>query len=196
MKLFSIFPAVIAAALAGLVSVPAMAQAPEWVMQPDDSALTFTAWQSRSPIEGRFEEFEATIHFDPDDLKAGRVEVTIVMNSATTDDDSRDETLKSQSLFNVESYPSGSFIAQGFEKGEGENAYLAPGELTLRGVTNPVTLPFTLVIEGEGSGARAHAEGSITIKRLDYGVGQGDWADTSTVADKVDIGLDIRAVRR
>jgi len=179
-KLFSIFPAVIAAALAGLVSVPAMAQAPEWVMQPDDSALTFTAWQSRSPIEGRFEEFEATI----------------VMNSATTDDDSRDETLKSQSLFNVESYPSGSFIAQGFEKGEGENAYLAPGELTLRGVTNPVTLPFTLVIEGEGSGARAHAEGSITIKRLDYGVGQGDWADTSTVADKVDIGLDIRAVRR
>lgn len=185
------------AALAFASSAPARAQdAPLWRMQPAESALTFTAYQSGDPIEGRFEDFDAVIHFDPDRPEVGSVEVTIRTASATTDDSMRDDTLKSADLFNVEAYPTARFTADRFEKAAGENAYIAPGELTLRGVTKPVTLPFTLTVEGEGTGATARAMGGITIQRLDHGVGQGDWQDTSTVGNDVDIAIDIRAVRQ
>jgi polyisoprenoid-binding protein YceI len=191
-----VVPIFTAALLALGPAALAQETAPEWAMKRAESALTFTADQSGSPIEGRFERFEAAIFFDPADPEAGRVEVTIHMASATTDDSMRDDTLKSEDLFHVEAYPTATFSADRFEKADGDDAYRAPGELTLRGVTRPVTLPFTLAIEGEGPGATAHAEGTITIDRLDFGVGQGDWAETDTVADPVDIGIDIRAVRQ
>lgn len=165
-------------------------------MQAEDSALAFTASQSGSPVKGRFQQFQATIFFDPDDPAAGSLEVTIAMASATTDDSSRDQTLKGPDLFHVEEHPQAVFKADRFEKAEGENAYIAPGELTLRGVTNPLDLPFTLQIEGSGAGAIARAQGSVSIARLDYGVGQGDWRDTGTVADAVEIAIDVTAVRQ
>ncbi|MCR9221793.1 MAG: YceI family protein [Alphaproteobacteria bacterium] len=186
----------VALLIAAAAATPALAEAPEWAMQPAESALTFTATQSGSPIEGRFEEFEAAIRFDPEKPEAGSVTVEIVMASATTDSADRDATIKSAALFNVADHPSATFVADRFERGEGENAYAAPGTLTLRGVSKPATLPFTLVIEGEGAGATARAQGGLAIDRLDYGVGQGDWEDTSLVANRVEIAIDITAVRQ
>lgn len=185
------------AAVLTALSPAAFAQsAPEWAMQAEGSALTFTASQSGSPVKGRFQQFQATIFFDPADPAAGSVEVVIAMASATTDDATRDQTLKGPDLFAVEEHPQAVFKADRFEQAEGEGAYIAPGELTLRGETRPVALPFTLAIEGEGAGAEARAQGAVSINRLDFGVGQGDWKDTGTVADPVEIAIDIRAVRR
>lgn len=175
---------------------PALAEAPQWTMQPAESALTFTATQSGSPVEGRFEEFEADIRFDPDEPAAGSVTVRIVMASATTDSADRDATIKSADLFNVADHPTATFAADRFERGAGENAFVAPGTLTLRGVSKPVALPFTLAIEGAGPGATARAQGALAIDRLDFGVGQGDWKDTSLVANRVEIAIDITAVRQ
>ena len=81
---------------------------------------------------------------------------------------------------------------------EDEDGFEALGSLTLRGVTREVALPFTLTIEDhpEDPGRlHAHAVGELTIKRLDYGVGQGQWTDTSVVADEVVIRIDILASR-
>jgi len=185
-----------AAALIGIAAPAAAQSAPEWAMQAEDSALAFTASQSGSPVKGRFQQFQATIFFDPDDPAAGSLEVMIAMASATTDDSSRDQTLKGADLFHVEAHPQAVFKAERFEAAEGEGAFVAPGELTLRGVTNPLALPFTLEVDGDGAGATARAQGAVTINRLDYGVGQGDWKDTGAVADPVEITIDVTAVRK
>ena len=77
-----------------------------------------------------------------------------------------------------------------------ENQYIAHGELTLRGVTLPVDLPFTLTIVQDAAGQHtARMEGSTTLKRLDFGIGQGDWRDTSMVGNDVIVRVSISAHR-
>ena len=183
-------PFVLVAALAA-ASVPAAAQeAPRWVVDHEASKLAFLFTQSGSEYEGVFQSWTAEIAFDPDDLAASALAVTIDMASAETGSDDRDQLLRTAPLFDVESYPEGRF-----ESGEivetGEGAYEARGRLTLRDQTRDVVLPFTLAIDD----GVAEAEGRLDIKRLDYGVGQGQWADTSMVADPVAIRFEIRATR-
>ena len=75
----------------------------------------------------------------------------------------------------------------------GGDRYEAHGQLTIRDVTRDVVLPFELTIEETGGGKVANAVGELTISRLDYGVGQGEWASTKTVGEEVVIRIEIVA---
>ena len=75
----------------------------------------------------------------------------------------------------------------------GDGQYEARGTLTLRDHSLPVVLPFTLALEGAPGERLATAEGSMTINRTDYGVGQGMFADTSVIPDPVEIAVRIVA---
>ena len=187
-----------AAFLATLLAVaPAAAAALEWAVDHEDSRLRFVTSQSGAPVTGRFERFTAAIRFSREALADSRVEIVIDMASVTTGSDDRDETIRSASLFHVETYPQARFVADRFER-RGEESYIARGELTIRDTTRPVELPFRLTVrpQPDNSGVLvARARGEITIKRLDYGVGQGQWRDTSMVPNEVTIRFELRATR-
>jgi len=163
----------------------------------DGSQVRFTALQQGSPVEGRFDRFTADITFDPENLGKSLVQVEIDTTSIDTGHKDRDKLLRSSAFFDVQRWPTARFTS-GRIRHRGGDAYETRGQLTIRDVTKNVLLPFTVVI-GDDPGApdrlRALAKGELTISRLDYGVGQGDWASTKTVGDKVVIDFDIRASR-
>ncbi|MEM9439347.1 MAG: YceI family protein [Pseudomonadota bacterium] len=165
-----------------------------WIVG-EASELGFVALQQGAEVRGRFDRFNAVIVFDPDDLENSRIDVNIDVVSINTGQDSRDDTLKSASFFETATWPTAAFKS-GTITASGDGRYVAAGTLTIRDVTKDVILPFTLAIEerqGESNTMVAEAKGDLPILRLDYGVGQGDWASTGTVADEVVITIDIKA---
>jgi polyisoprenoid-binding protein YceI len=154
----------------------------QWTLQPRQSELAFIATQAGAQFEGKFEKFTADIRFDPKDLASSRFDVTIDMASVNTRDGERDGILKGEDLFAVKQYPTARYVAETFvDKGNGQ--YSAPGKLTLRNVTKEVPIEFTFTEDANG----AWLKGTATLKRLDFGIGQGDWKDTRTVANDVKV---------
>lgn len=182
------------AAVAGLVGLlvgSAPLAAATWTIE-DGSAIRFTAYQEGAPVEGSFKEFTAEIVFEPDDLAASRLAVEIDTASVATGHKDRDTALRSSSFFDVTTWPSASFVSDELVH-QGGDRYDARGRLTIRDVTQDVVLPFELTIADNGSERRAHASGQLTISRLDYGVGQGEWTSTKTVGEDVVIRIEIAA---
>ena len=92
--------------------------------------------------------------------------------------------------FDVEQWPTARFETKSFRE-IGPNQYETVADLTIRDVTREVVLPFRLEIDGND----ADAEGTVVIKRSDFGVGQGEWSDTSQIGDEVTIRIDLEATR-
>jgi len=187
-----------ATALAALTAFAAPAalaqQAPEWTVDHDKSRVGFVAQQSGNDVPGAFERFETTIRFDRDRLDASSVDVKIDVGSVSTGSMDRDQTIKSSSLFHAEKYPNARFQADSFRH-DGGDTYIAEGDLTMRGATHPIDLPFELEVSQQGDTLTAVADGAVTVKRLRWGIGQGQWQDTSMVPDEVVIEIDVHATR-
>ncbi len=161
--------------------------AAQWSMQPKQSTLTFIGEQAGAQFQGAFDKFSADIRFDPANLAASRFDVKIDTASVNTQDGERDDTIKSADLFDVKRYPTAQYVADKFTS-NGGNKYSATGQLTLRNVTKAVPIDFTF----ESKDGAAWLKGTARIKRLDFGVGQGDWKDTSTVGNDVQVRFALR----
>ncbi len=148
------------------------------------SALTFTASQTGADFDGKLGKFTAQISFSPTDLANSSFDVRVDTASVDTQDDERDTALRSPDLFSVEKYPQAHFVSSGFTS-KGGDSYEARGKLTIRDVTREIRLPFTFAPQKAGGGASL--KGAVQLKRLDYGVGQGDWKDTTWVANEVTV---------
>jgi polyisoprenoid-binding protein YceI len=169
--------------LAALTLAAALAlAATQWSMQPKESKLTFVGTQAGAEFEGAFQKFTADIKFDPQDLPGSRFEVKIDLTSVNSRDSERDDTIKGPDLFAVQQFPTARYVAEKFTA-KGGGKYAATGKLTLRNVTRELPIEFTF----EKKDAAAWLKGSATLKRLDFGVGQGEWKDTATVANEVKI---------
>jgi polyisoprenoid-binding protein YceI len=166
---------------AGLMALTAFAAA-QWNMQPKDSKLTFVGVQAGAEFEGSFDKFTADIRFNEQDLAASRFDVKIDTGSVNTRDGERDGIIKGPDLFDSKRFPGAHFVADQFTS-KGGGKYAATGKLTLRDVTKDVPIEFTF----ENKGGNAWLKGSARLKRLDFGVGQGDWKDTSTVGNDVQV---------
>ena len=112
-------------------------------------------------------------------LATSKLDVMIPLAGASTGNGDRDSTLKGADFFNVARFAQAQYSASKF-RSLGGNQYAADGTLNLRGVSKPVTLTFTWT-----PGAKPVLAGKATVKRLDFGVGGGDWADTRTIPDEV-----------
>lgn len=167
---------------------PATALAATWTAGPADSRLGFVGKQGGTAFEGRFKSWSASITFDPTAPESGKAVVTIDMASASTGDPQKDGALPQPDWFNAGKVPQARFEATSF-RAKGGNAYEAVGTLTIRDVSKPVVLPFTLDIQGD----TAKAKGKLDIIRTDYGVGQGPWASGQAVALEVSVVVDITA---
>lgn len=175
---------------ASLASAPAFAVT-KWEAETAPDAIIWEGKDgSGKSFTGSCSTFVADIAFDPEALDASVVTVTIDMVSCLTGDTEKDQYLPQEGWFNIEDYPKAVFEAKNFTHESGEE-YLAEGTLTLRGETKPVTLPFTLDIEGD----TAHVTGETTLNRLDFGVGGGQLASPDVAAPDVIVRIDLTATK-
>lgn len=161
-----------------------------WTVQPGGQ-LGFKADYSGSPVDGSFKRWDADILFSPDDLAGSKISVTVDLASVDTADGQRDESLRSDNFFDVATHPRATFRSARITS-RGGKAYRATGTLLLHGVSRPVTLDFTLDIKGDD----ATVSGSAPLSRTAFGVGAGEWSDTSTIKDGVTVTFSFRAKRR
>jgi cytochrome b561/polyisoprenoid-binding protein YceI len=161
-----------------------------WTVQKG-STLGFSATWSGNAIEGQFKRWTADILFSPDALDRSKLTVSVDTSSVSTGDDQRDQSLPSGDFFDSAEHPKATFTATKFRK-TGEGKFVADGTLDLRGVKKPLSLPFTLKIDGDTATAR----GVTTLDRTTFGVGQGEWASTDEIAAKVKISFSLTAKRK
>lgn len=167
-----------------------------WTIDPAHSEIGFTVRHMMlSKVRGKFASFEGAITTAPE-LLDSQANVTIDMSSITTGNEQRDGHLRSADFFDAENHPQMSFRSTGL-RAEG-GSYLLDGELTIRGITKPVTL--SVDIHGVGpdnyGGTRAGFTAEGEISRKDFGVNWNDVIEGGgvVVSDKVQIILEIQAV--
>lgn len=160
-----------------LLVVPLLTSA--WTVDPARSTLTFSGTYQGEKFAGRFRHFGAKrIDYDPAHLDAAKFDVTIDVASVDTANAERDQALPGADFFDTAKFPRAHFVTTRFRKGA-DGAVLADGTLSLRGVSKPVTLR---VVYAPGSQT---LDVDTTLKRLDFGIGSGDWADTSLIGNDV-----------
>ena len=178
------------ALLLSLACVAAMA-ATAWRTDPSASHLGFKARQAGAEFEGQFKRFTPQISFDPADLAGSRFVVEIDTRSADTQDGERDAALASNDFFATDRWPTARFETTGFTA-KGKGRFDARGRLTIRDVTREVLLPFSF--SAAPGGKQATLTGGTSIRRLDFGVGQGEWVDTTWVGNEVKIQFELKLV--
>lgn len=177
--------------LLALLPMMCIAAVPAWKIVPAESSLSFTATQNGAPVTGKFKTFTGEINFDPNQLSASNVKIIVDVASVTDAYNELSDTLKKPEWFNIKLFPQAIFEASEFIK-TGDKTYQAKGTLTIRDKKLPVTLTFT---QEEYTQTKARIKGSTTIKRIAFGVGQGEWADTKTVKDDVQIDFIVTCVK-
>lgn len=161
--------------------------AAEWTTVDSTSSVSFLAIQQGSPFEGEFRSFTAEIDFDRSDPASGSIVGVVEMGSVRTGDSERDRTLLDREWFDPNNHPQSRFESESIEATE--TGFLAIGQLTLKGVTQPVAMEFTF--EDTGSGTTARFSGTFELERLQFGVGEGFWSDTSWTSNEVTVTVEL-----
>ena len=169
--------------LTGLLPLLAAAQTPPAAkLLPAQSEIVFTSRQMGVPVEGRFRRFDAQVAFDPRQPEAGRVTLTVDLASVAMGAAESEAEVAKPGWFNTAAFPQASFQS-GAIKAAGPGRFEMAGKFTLKGQTRELTVPVSLA----QAGGQSVASGSFVVKRLDYRIGDGDWADTSLVANDVQV---------
>ena len=153
--------------------------------QATGSRLTFAGTYQGEVFTGHFPGFATRLSFDPNQLAGARLDVVIPMVSATTENADYDGALRGSAFFDTGKFAQARYTATRF-RALGGNQYAADGTLALRGISKPVTLTFTWM-----PGARPVLTGKATVRRLDFGVGGGEWADTSLIPNAIAISTKV-----
>lgn len=161
-----------------LLAASALTTAHAATLQADKSELVFGFKQMGVPVDGRFKKFDAQLDFDPKKPEAGKISFTVDLGSVSLGDPSYDKELAGAPWFDTKRNGKATFVSTGI-KSTGANKYDVAGKLTIKGASRDVVVPITLV--------NGVAAGSVPIKRLDFKIGDGDWADTSVVANDVTV---------
>ena len=162
-----------------LTALPAQAQQQ---LVPAQSSIEFTAKQMGVPMQGQFKKFDAQVAFDPAKPATSRIRFTVDTGSATMGARETDAELPKPVWFNVAQFPQATFESSAI-KALGGGKFDVAGKLTIKGASVQVTVPVALA----QSGATTTATGVLPIKRLAFKIGDGEWADTSMVADEVNV---------
>lgn len=166
-----------------LLSIAPAAHAIEFnQFQPGKSALSFVSKQMNVPVEGQFKSFRSRIAFDPAKPAAARAELEIDLASIDAGSKDANDEVAGKAWFNTKEFPVAKFVATSV-KPLGGNRFELAGKMTIKGRTQDLTTPVTLRQEGNS----ASFEGSLALKRADYALGEGMWADFGTVANEVQV---------
>ena len=179
MQMSSFFSALALGSAALLAAHPAVAQQK---LVPAQSEVQFTARQMGVPLEGHFKKFDAQVSFDPAKLATSKIVFTVDTGSATMGSRETDAELPKATWFNVPQFPQATFQSSAI-KALGAGKFEVTGKLSIKGMARDVVVPVTLV----QNGATTLATGALPLKRLAFKIGENEWADTSMVADDVQV---------
>ena len=163
---------------AAVLAAPTVAQQ----VLPAQSEISFVSRQMGVPVEGKFKQWTAQISFDPKQAAKGKVGFAIQTGSASFGAAETDAEVPKAAWFNSAKFPTASFASSAI-KPLGGGKFEVAGTLTIKGSSQPVVVPVSIT----QAGASSTASGSFTIKRLDFKIGEGEWADTAMVANDVHV---------
>ena len=169
----------IAAALLATAALPVFAQQK---LLPEQSEIAFTSRQMGVPVDGKFRKFDAQVAFDPKKPEAARISMTIDLASVALGAAEVEAEVAKPDWFSTRQFPQASFQSTTV-KPLGGNRFDVAGKLGIKGTSRDVVVPVSL----SQAGGSTTASGSFTIKRLDFRIGDGDWKDTSMVANDVQV---------
>ena len=150
------------------------------------SQITFTSRQMGVPVDGKFGKFAATLAFDPARPEAGRAQIEVDLASVDAGSKDANDEVVGKGWFNVKEFPQARFVSTSV-KALGNNRFEAKGQMTIKGRTRDMTVPFSYKADGTGNATTGVFEGVLPLQRTQFGIGEGAWADTSVVADEVPI---------
>ena len=150
------------------------------------STVTATFKQMNVPVDGSFKKLNATIQFDPSNLASSKAQLDVDVASFDLGSAEYNDQVAGKDWFDAREYPHATFVSSSIKAGA-NGAYSVTGTLTIRGKSNNVVVP----VQYHKDGNAQVFDGVLPIKRLQYGVGQGEWSDTSLVADDVQLKFHI-----
>lgn len=172
----------------------------KWAVDASHSAIEFKVKHMMiSNVRGSFHKFEADLVADATDLTSANVHFSIDLNSIDTRDEQRDGHLKSADFFDVEKYPTIDFKSTQISR-KGDGQYALTGDVTMHGVTKPIT--FDVEFEGQGKdpwgNERAGFSANASLSRKDFGLSWNAALETGgvLVGDEVKISLQIEAIKQ
>jgi polyisoprenoid-binding protein YceI len=171
-------------------TAPARAATPRYVQAPSGSSLTFTFVQEGAASKGSFKQFATELRYDEKSPATGSLNVKVQTASVDTQDKDRDEMITGSDLFDAQKFPAAQYVANSLVK-RADGGVEAVGKLTLRGVTRDLRLPLKITPTAAG----LELSGEAAIRRLDFGVGQGDWQSTASVGDEVKLQYKVALVK-
>ena len=176
-----------------LIGLPAAAQT--WVIDQEQSKVIFHYEYTGDPYQGEFRNVDAVFEIDP--LNPGSCEFTVTIPIAEIGLDSLEavDYLLDVELFDVDQFPTATFVAEECRL-QSMDSFTSSGKLTIRNITKDMSFPFTLAVESNDGQIGFRLKSNVTIKRLEYGVGQGIWAGTAEIPNDIGIEVDVFAVRQ
>jgi polyisoprenoid-binding protein YceI len=192
-------------ALAVLAGASAVHAEPRvFTVDRSHSEVGFNVRHFFTKVRGQFNDYTATVNYDPKNVAASSVEVVIRDSSINTANDRRDNHLRSEDFFWVEKHPTITFKSNKVTPGKDSTRFQVAGDLTIRGISKPVVLDVEnlgmapVAIEGRDMGTRAGFLATTRVNRKDYGIVWNRTIDQGgmMLGDDVDIVLNIEAVSR
>lgn len=168
-----------------LALLPLSAGAADWV-QAEGSRLAFAGKYQGEVFTGLFPGFATRLHFDPADPASARLDVNIPMQAVTSGNAEYDSEMRGAAFFNVARFPTARFQASGARR-LADGRYAMDGTLSLRGISKPVTFTFEWT-----PGAQPVLFGRARVRRLQFDVGAGQWADTRMIPDEIAVATRLR----
>lgn len=183
----------IRSALAALLFAAASAAqaAPYTRLIPEKSSIAFNYKQMNVPMEGSFKRFKATLAFDPAQPASGSAAFEVEVASIDVGSAEGNSEVGKKLWFNSAAFPAAQFVSSSI-KPLGNNRFEVAGKLTIKGQTREVSAPVSF----KADGANGVFEGAFTIKRADFAIGEGMWADFGTVANEVQIRFRLLAASK
>lgn len=174
---------IVCATLCALLTVPtAFAQQRVDAVDLARSEIRFVSKQMNVPVDGRFRKFNAQLDFDSTKLASSKAQLEVDLGSIDTGSEEADTEAKTKGWFNTAAFPKATFASSSV-KSLGPNRYEVAGKLTIKGRSADITMPFTT----RQDGANTVFEGTFTLLRLQFNIGEGPWSDEDTVANAVQV---------
>jgi polyisoprenoid-binding protein YceI len=174
--------------LLAMLAAPAAYAVEYRTVLPQQSTIHFEFRQMGVPVKGGFKRFATEMAFDPARPEAARAQIEIDLASIDAGSPEADEESAGKLWFNRSAYPKATFVSSQI-RALGDNRYEMRGTLTLKGRSREMSVPVTYM---PGKNA-ATFDGSFVLRRLDFGIGEGMWADVATVANEVQVRFRIAA---
>jgi len=163
--------------------------ATEWEMDTKNSHLKFVATYEGLEAPGSFKQFGVRLRFDPEDLQNRQLVVSVNLGSADMDSDDINDAIAQKEWLHVMEFPKAKFESNKIVKKNG-NTYLAHGMLSLKGIEQPIDVPFSWFEKGNS----ANMKGELIVNRTNFNIGSGEWSTGNVIGTdvKVDFTVELR----